>query len=106
MLYSPARHGEVNYYHPLHLKACIVLILSGPGYCTNTVFDLTTMYPYTIEDILHSFRQITPNVALFLPRTSDLRQLARESHESKKLKVVHYCIEGASKVFLTRLLLL
>ncbi|KAL8689059.1 MAG: hypothetical protein Q9218_005184, partial [Villophora microphyllina] len=69
----------------------------GPGYSTNTIFDLTTMQPYSLNNMLQSFRQLTPTVALFLPRTSDLRQLAEESQEPKKLKVIHYCVEGASK---------
>jgi trimethylguanosine synthase len=35
--------------------------------------------------------------ALYLPRTSDLRQIASLAPEGKKAEVVQYCMEGASK---------
>lgn len=35
--------------------------------------------------------------ALFLPRTSDLRQIAKVAPPGKKIEVVQYCMEGASK---------
>lgn len=58
------------------------------------------MQPYPLQQLLGSFRQLTEDIVLFLPRTSDLRQLATETEDSKKIKAIHYCMEGASKVFL------
>ncbi|KAL8923797.1 MAG: hypothetical protein Q9172_002978 [Xanthocarpia lactea] len=69
----------------------------GPGYSTDPVFDLSTMQPYSLDAILGSFRPITQEIAIFLPRTSDLQQLANANHSLKKVKAIHYCMEGASK---------
>ncbi|KAI4200203.1 MAG: hypothetical protein LQ346_002437, partial [Caloplaca aetnensis] len=70
----------------------------GPGYRTEPVFDLKTMQPYSLRQLLECFRQLTQDIVLFLPRTSDLNQLAREVDPSKKkVQAIHYCMEGASK---------
>ncbi|KAI4127712.1 MAG: hypothetical protein LQ338_003087, partial [Usnochroma carphineum] len=69
----------------------------GPGYRTDSVFDLTTMQPYSLEQLLESFRRLTRDIVLFLPRTSNLHQLAKENDTSKRIKAIHYCMEGASK---------
>ena len=37
-------------------------------------------------------------MVLYLPRTSDLNQIAKYAPEGKKLEVSHYCVRGASKV--------
>jgi trimethylguanosine synthase len=85
----------------------------GPGYSVDGIFDLSTMQPYSVEAIHGLCKGM--NCALYLPRTSDLRQLARlmpgrnengnrsGNEEGKKqnlngkMDVVHYCVEGASK---------
>ncbi|CAF9929284.1 hypothetical protein IMSHALPRED_007868 [Imshaugia aleurites] len=69
----------------------------GPGYRSDTVFDLAKMQPYTLTDLLSPFRHFTEDIVLYLPRTSDIRQLANESSEGSKTTVMHYCMEGASK---------
>ena len=74
------------------------LTIAGPGYRSDTVFDLAKMQPYNLTDLLAFFRQLTKDVALYLPRSSDVRQLANETFGESKLTVMHYCIEGASKV--------
>ena len=56
------------------------------------------MQPYTLVDLLRPLQQLTGNVALYLPRTSDLRQVTKSHNGEGKLTVVHYCMEGASKV--------
>lgn len=71
---------------------------SGPGYRSDTVFDLAKMQPYTLTDLLYSFQELTEDVVLYLPRTSDVRQLAMKTNEGSKTTVMHYCMEGASKV--------
>ncbi|KAK2815376.1 hypothetical protein FQN49_008083 [Arthroderma sp. PD_2] len=69
----------------------------GPGYRSDEVFNLSTMEPYSLE-VLHSeFSSFTKDVVLFLPRTSDLRQLASVVELNGKSLVMHYCSEGASK---------
>ena len=67
----------------------------GPGYRTDEIFDLSTMLPYSIQHIHSACRHM--DSALYLPRTSDLRQIARLTPEQKKVEVVQYCMEGASK---------
>lgn len=74
------------------------LIITGPGYRSETVFDLAKMQPYKLKDLLCSFENLTKDVVLYLPRTSDIRQLAETTGEGRKTTVVHYCMEGASKV--------
>lgn len=70
----------------------------GPGYRSDTVYDLSKMQPYSLSDILDQFQKLTSEIALYLPRTSDLRQLAKYNDSStRKIVVMHYCMQGASK---------
>jgi len=67
----------------------------GPGYRTDEIFDLSTMQPYSVNQIHEACKKTES--ALYLPRTSDLRQIAKLAPEGKKVDVVQYCMEGASK---------
>lgn len=67
----------------------------GPGYRSDAVFNLNTMAPYSIKKIHGVCKDM--DSALYLPRTSDVRQIARLAPEGKKVEVVQYCMEGASK---------
>lgn len=67
----------------------------GPGYSSDAIFNLSTMHPYSLKDIHTACKGM--DSALYLPRTSDLRQIAKLAPEGKKLEVVQYCMEGASK---------
>ena len=67
----------------------------GPGYASDAVFNLDTMYPYSLKAIHEACRYM--DSALYLPRTSDLRQLAKLPPAGKKVEVVQYCMKGASK---------
>lgn len=67
----------------------------GPGYSTDEIFDLHTMQPYNLQQ-LHAAAG-TMDHALFLPRTSDIRQLAKLVPDGQTIDVVQYCMEGASK---------
>lgn len=70
----------------------------GPGYRTDTVFNLANMQPYNLDSIYSLCQRVgTPPCALYLPRTSDLRQIAKLAPEGKKIDVVQYCMQGASK---------
>lgn len=69
----------------------------GPGYSTDDIFDLSTMQPYSVKQIHELCRGM--DCALYLPRTSDLRQIAKLAPKEgdAKIEVVQYCMEGASK---------
>jgi trimethylguanosine synthase len=67
----------------------------GPGYTSDAVFNLNTMYPYSLKTIHDACKYM--DSALYLPRTSDLRQLSKLTPTGKKVEVVQYCMEGASK---------
>ncbi|KXJ95898.1 RNA cap guanine-N2 methyltransferase [Microdochium bolleyi] len=74
----------------------------GPGYSTDEVFDLSGMEPYNLAQLHGAYNFM--DHALYLPRTSDLRQIASlapsdESGggETKKIDVAQYCVQGASK---------
>ncbi|KAK7431091.1 putative diacylglycerol O-acyltransferase tgs1 [Neonectria magnoliae] len=67
----------------------------GPGYRTDEVFDLYNMQPYNLDDLHKAYRRL--DHALFLPRTSDIRQVAKLAPQERKIEVVQYCMEGASK---------
>ncbi|KAF3942259.1 hypothetical protein ABW19_dt0202834 [Dactylella cylindrospora] len=68
----------------------------GPGYKYDKVFDLETM-TYGGERIYKAARKVSPNVVLYLPRNSDLNQIARYDPTNKNIKVIHYCIQSRSK---------
>jgi trimethylguanosine synthase len=67
----------------------------GPGYATDKIFNLNTMSPYSINHIYNVCKGM--DSALYLPRTSDLRQIAKLAPGEEKIEVVQYCMEGASK---------
>jgi len=69
--------------------------MGGPGYTSDEVFDLSTMYPYSIQDLRGICKGM--DSALYLPRTSNLRQIAKLAPDGKKVEIVQYCMEGASK---------
>ncbi|KKK12346.1 hypothetical protein P175DRAFT_0501308 [Aspergillus ochraceoroseus IBT 24754] len=69
----------------------------GPGYRSASVFDLQTMEPYSLEHLYTEYSAFTKDVVLYLPRTSDLNQLAQIVQGNTKVPVMHYCIRGASK---------
>lgn len=55
------------------------------------------MQPYTLEHIFKEFSSVTKYIVLYLPRTSDLRQIADCVEEGKKGLVVHYCTRAYSR---------
>ena len=67
-------------------------------YGNQDVFDLTKMGPYNLDKLYKSFSKYTKEVVLYLPRNSDLNQIARFASDGQKLEVAHYAIMGASKV--------
>lgn len=78
--------------------ACNTDFVPGPGYRSDEVFNLRTMEPYPLSKLYEEFSSFTDHVVLYLPRTSDLKQLAKVvKDDDKKATVMHYCMEGASK---------
>ncbi|TKA75042.1 hypothetical protein B0A49_02189 [Cryomyces minteri] len=69
----------------------------GPGYTSDEVFNLSTMQPYSLQDLYMPFSKITTEFALYLPRTSNLNQLAKYAPQDRQLQATHYCTKGASK---------
>ncbi|KAH7394205.1 RNA cap guanine-N2 methyltransferase-domain-containing protein [Phaeosphaeria sp. MPI-PUGE-AT-0046c] len=79
-----------------------VLIFASPPwggveYGADDVFDLSKMEPYNLDKLYQSFTKYSNEVVLYLPRNSDLNQIARYAKDGKKLEVAHYAIMGASK---------
>ncbi|KAK3937080.1 hypothetical protein QBC46DRAFT_295085 [Diplogelasinospora grovesii] len=77
----------------------------GVSYRDQDVFDLSTMQPYNLAQIHAACRPLKH--VLYLPRTSDLRQIAKlaptnpngdgDGGSKEKIEVVQYCMDGASK---------
>ncbi|KAI3334698.1 RNA cap guanine-N2 methyltransferase [Ustulina deusta] len=67
----------------------------GPGYRTDEIFDLRTMEPYNLATLHEAYEAM--DHALYLPRTSDLRQIAKLVPDGVKIDIVQYCVKGASK---------
>ena len=75
-----------------------LLMIPGPGYRTDAIFDVSQMQPYSLQQLLDPFKAFTKEIILYLPRTSDVRQIAQYQDGDDKIPVVHYCLKGASKV--------
>ncbi|KAL1842371.1 hypothetical protein VTJ49DRAFT_5436 [Mycothermus thermophilus] len=74
----------------------------GVNYRDQEIFDLNTMEPYNLETLHEACRPMEH--ALYLPRTSDMRQIAKLAPKGgKKIEVVQYCMEGASKAMVVYL---
>jgi hypothetical protein len=56
------------------------------------------MQPYGLQQLCDAMFKVTPDLILYLPRTSDLNQLAKYAPAGQQTQVVHYCMDGASKV--------
>lgn len=67
----------------------------GVSYADTEVFDLGAMEPYSLGAIHEACREMRH--VLFLPRNSDVRQVAGLVKGEEKVEVVQYCMFGASK---------
>lgn len=68
----------------------------GVSYADTEVFDLGAMEPYSLGAIHEACREMRH--VLFLPRNSDVRQVAGLVKGGReKVEVVQYCMFGASK---------
>lgn len=48
---------------------------------------------------MEASRELTRNLALYIPRTSDLNQLAKLLPDGEVVEAVHYCVSRKSKVW-------
>lgn len=62
------------------------------------MFNLSTMQPYNLQKLHDAYAKFTQDFILYLPRTSNLNQLAKYVQGDQRLEVCHYCMKGASKV--------
>ncbi|KAE8356494.1 RNA cap guanine-N2 methyltransferase-domain-containing protein [Aspergillus coremiiformis] len=69
----------------------------GPGYRSDKVFNLSTMEPYSLATLYGEYSLFTGLMVLYLPRTSNVKQLAKLVNDGQTATVMHYCMEGASK---------
>ena len=84
--------------YPVVVTHVCGLTWTGTEYGAEDVFDLTKMEPYNLDKLYKSFTKYSKELVLYLPRTSDLNQVARYAQDGKKLEVAHYALMGASKV--------
>jgi trimethylguanosine synthase len=71
--------------------------VTGPGYRSDQVFNLKTMEPYSLQRLYDEYSVFSKHMVLYIPRTSDLKQIAKLVPDGEKATVMHYCMEGASK---------
>lgn len=55
------------------------------------------MEPYSVRQLYTELKKFSEYVVLYLPRTSDLRQIAELVDEGQKAQVIHYCTQAASR---------
>lgn len=92
---SPPWGGQYTYSTSRLAERMLTCV--GPDYSYYDIFDLDLMEPYTLDDMHTAFTKVASHAVLYLPRQSDIRQLARHADESRKLKVRHYCANLNSK---------
>jgi RNA cap guanine-N2 methyltransferase len=95
--YLAVLHGAVSISRSEIEEASNAKQLAGPGYRSDDIFNLNTMQPYSLDHIFQNFSSITTHLVLYLPRTSDLGQLAECVEDGKKGQVVHYCTKASSR---------
>jgi trimethylguanosine synthase len=55
------------------------------------------MEPYSLQKLYDEYSVFSKHMVLYIPRTSDLKQMAKLVPAGDKATVMHYCMEGASK---------
>jgi trimethylguanosine synthase len=70
----------------------------GPDYSKFQVFNLKAMEPYDLQHLVRELSVFSTELVLFLPRNSNLNQLAEHAEDGSEVQVVHYCVAGSSKV--------
>ncbi|KAF2100032.1 trimethylguanosine synthase [Rhizodiscina lignyota] len=84
-----------------HMREEAVIFASppwgGPTYQAEDIFDLSKMEPYTLKKLHTSFSKYFSEMVFYLPRTSDLNQLAALVKDGDQIQAIHYCMTGFSK---------
>lgn len=55
------------------------------------------MQPYSLRKLYDGCSRVSTDIVLYLPRTSDLNEIAELAKDGKQIPVTHYCMRGASK---------
>ncbi|RKP09936.1 RNA cap guanine-N2 methyltransferase-domain-containing protein, partial [Thamnocephalis sphaerospora] len=82
------------------LKAYVVFLSppwGGPQYKDTTAFDIKTMMPVDGEELFRLSRQITDNIAYFLPKNTDLDQLSALAGPGEVCEVEQALLRGRMK---------
>ncbi|GMM29654.1 RNA methyltransferase [Martiniozyma asiatica (nom. inval.)] len=73
----------------------------GPDYINQKTFDLDNLLPFTLEKLLRILSRFTGQIALFLPKNSDLEQLKaiteRVFGSGSVVRVLRMSIQGRAK---------
>ncbi|XP_011334640.1 trimethylguanosine synthase isoform X1 [Ooceraea biroi] len=86
---APSLRGDVVFLSPPW---------GGPDYIKQKVFNLDTILPPQGGKMLfHMARQITNNVAYYLPRNTDMLQLIRLVEDVGHLEITQYKLDGKLK---------
>jgi trimethylguanosine synthase len=56
------------------------------------------MRPYDTDYLVKELSTFSKDLVLFLPRNSNLNQLAQYAGDGSSVQIVHYCVHGSSKV--------
>ncbi|CCH40503.1 hypothetical protein BN7_36 [Wickerhamomyces ciferrii] len=90
---------DTEYYQYLKDEVDLVFCSppwGGPAYKGKDFFDLDLLLPLPIKELLISFKEISSNIVLFLPRNSNLERLSEVTREvfgeEAKCRVLYtYC---------------
>ena len=55
------------------------------------------MQPYSLRHMFDKFGSFAKTMVFYLPRTSDLQQIADCVGKDEKAQVIHYCTNGSSR---------
>lgn len=79
------------------LKADVVFLSppwGGPKYLSQPVYELEQLQPLPFMDLLKATRSITSNIALFLPRNSNIDQVVINCIIYKVIMYLYSCLSG------------
>ncbi|KAK9454067.1 RNA cap guanine-N2 methyltransferase-domain-containing protein [Dipodascopsis uninucleata] len=65
----------------------------GPSYLEEEIFDLNAMEPYNLRTILQTSFRITPNVAVYVPRNSNIVQLREVASDIVPNEEISECLQ-------------
>ncbi|KAJ8103198.1 RNA cap guanine-N2 methyltransferase-domain-containing protein [Lipomyces tetrasporus] len=74
--------------HAPFMEADVVFLSppwGGPQYLFQEVFDLHTMEPYNLATIMDASRPISPHIAVYLPRNSNIAQVRQQLEHGRDL---------------------